>query len=266
MGSSVAGLMDQSGTGVTEADPLYIRLLNVLRKDLVEGRYVSGSRLPSEGELARKYALSRHTVREALRRLRDEGLVEPRKGAGTVVMERRTGVQYVHEVASIEQLLQYAVDARIHVSIRRRVRSSRVLAKRLGCELGQEWLYIAGLRHAPGMPTPICWTEVYLHLDYADIPVEVGQDIDPIFPWIERKHGQFISEIEQIISAHAIPARLTEKLGVPLGSIGVEVRRIFRVNPQRVAQIAINIHPADRFRYSLRLRRAGIPQGNSGQA
>jgi len=56
-----------------------------LRRLLAEGRYQPGDRLPPERELAEALGLSRPTVREAIRRLMEAGLLEPRRGSGTFV-------------------------------------------------------------------------------------------------------------------------------------------------------------------------------------
>jgi DNA-binding FadR family transcriptional regulator len=54
-----------------------------------EGGYLPGSRLPSESELARQLGVGRSTVREALRVLTHLGLVEPRSGLGTYIVDKR---------------------------------------------------------------------------------------------------------------------------------------------------------------------------------
>ncbi len=56
--------------------------------DIVRGTYPPGARLPAERELSRMLGASRPTLREALRRLSDWCLVEPRRGSGIVVRPR----------------------------------------------------------------------------------------------------------------------------------------------------------------------------------
>ena len=56
-----------------------------LRAAIGAGQYPRGSRLPTEAELADSFAVNRHTVRRALKSLRDIGLVEPRQGSGVFV-------------------------------------------------------------------------------------------------------------------------------------------------------------------------------------
>lgn len=60
-----------------------------LLKDIVSGAYPAGTRLPAERELSRKLGASRPTLREALRRLGEWNLVEPRRGSGIVVCPYR---------------------------------------------------------------------------------------------------------------------------------------------------------------------------------
>jgi GntR family transcriptional repressor for pyruvate dehydrogenase complex len=63
------------------SDQLYGRVF----EDIVSGRYAVGDRLPTETELAEAWGVSRPVVREALLRLRADGLVVSHQGLGTFV-------------------------------------------------------------------------------------------------------------------------------------------------------------------------------------
>lgn len=63
------------------------RAASGIRALIVAGEYRSGSRLPSERELAEQLALSRPALREGIRRLRSGGVLEVRRGSGTYVAE-----------------------------------------------------------------------------------------------------------------------------------------------------------------------------------
>jgi DNA-binding FadR family transcriptional regulator len=58
-----------------------------LRDLLVRGRYQPGDRLPTERDLAEGLGLSRPTLREAILRLTESGLLVARRGSGTFVRE-----------------------------------------------------------------------------------------------------------------------------------------------------------------------------------
>lgn len=63
------------------------RVAQALRTAIFEGRFCSGDRLPGERQLAGDFGVNRSTVREALRSLERQGLVETRQGEGTRVLD-----------------------------------------------------------------------------------------------------------------------------------------------------------------------------------
>jgi GntR family transcriptional regulator len=67
---------------------MYRHIADDLRTQIAEGKLTPNTKLLTEGELSEKYAASRNTVREAIRRLTDEGLLESRPGQGTFVARR----------------------------------------------------------------------------------------------------------------------------------------------------------------------------------
>lgn len=69
-------------------EPLWSQVLDDLRARLLAGEFVE--RFPTDLEITQSYDVSRHTAREAVRRLHDEGVVERTRGRGTFV--RRTTI------------------------------------------------------------------------------------------------------------------------------------------------------------------------------
>jgi DNA-binding FadR family transcriptional regulator len=63
------------------SDVLYADMQDRIRR----GEVLADGKLPSENELSQEFGVSRPTVREALRRLRDDGLIHSRQGAGSFV-------------------------------------------------------------------------------------------------------------------------------------------------------------------------------------
>ncbi|MEK9942107.1 MAG: winged helix-turn-helix domain-containing protein, partial [Gammaproteobacteria bacterium] len=59
-----------------------------LRRAIFDGVYGFNERLPAERELAKVFSTSRGTVREALRRLEELGMVDRQIGSGTFVTYR----------------------------------------------------------------------------------------------------------------------------------------------------------------------------------
>jgi GntR family transcriptional repressor for pyruvate dehydrogenase complex len=79
--------VSQLGDGATEAKrsaAIYHHILELI----VTGEFAVNDRLPSEIELGRRFGASRPVVREALARLRDDGIVVSRQGSGSYVRQR----------------------------------------------------------------------------------------------------------------------------------------------------------------------------------
>lgn len=67
------------------ASPLWAQLYEILKQDIVSGKYTQGTRLPTEKEIMDMFQVSRITVREAMNKLLSDGLIERTRGKGTTV-------------------------------------------------------------------------------------------------------------------------------------------------------------------------------------
>ena len=66
---------------------LHERVSDAIRQQIIRGDLKTGDRLPTENEIARTYGVSRNVVREAVRSLAKEGLLNVRQGSGTYVKD-----------------------------------------------------------------------------------------------------------------------------------------------------------------------------------
>ena len=69
----------------TSAQPLYVSVGNLLRAQIFSGEFQGGAQLPTIDELSEQYGVAKVTVREAVARLAEEGLVRRVQGKGTFV-------------------------------------------------------------------------------------------------------------------------------------------------------------------------------------
>jgi DNA-binding transcriptional regulator YhcF (GntR family) len=68
--------------------PPYVQVANALRAAILTKKFHPGDKLPSRNELAKTYEVAPMTVQNALRELREEGLIVSRQGSGVFVRER----------------------------------------------------------------------------------------------------------------------------------------------------------------------------------
>lgn len=75
----------QHDPGEGSAEPLWRRIERTLRGEIASGLLAPGARIPSEPELASRFAAHRHTVRRAIAALAQRGLVRVEQGRGSFV-------------------------------------------------------------------------------------------------------------------------------------------------------------------------------------
>lgn len=235
--------------------PLYRQVLEALRADIGSGAFPVGGLLPTEGELCGRFGVSRHTIREAVRRLRDEGLVASRQGSGTKVLKAGTSELFVHEVSSINDLISYAEELRYAIDASGMVVADEALAVRLGCPAGERWLRVEGYRYPQGQTGPIAWAEAFIHADFAGVALYLGRRPGPIHRWVESLYGEPVEKVEQVLSARPAPPEIAAALGAEPGASLFEVRRSYIMASGKVALVAFTLYRPDRFRQTMTLRR-----------
>lgn len=88
-GASAADLLVRDPLPLRGNLPLHERVTEALRRQIAAGEIPIGTMLPPEIELARQLGVSRHTMRAGLDALTRDGLLERRRGKGTVVVRPR---------------------------------------------------------------------------------------------------------------------------------------------------------------------------------
>ena len=129
--------------------PLWAQVLADLRRRLARGEF--GAHFPGDEELTAHYGVSRHTVREAVRRLQAEGVIERGRGRGTFVRE-----PMIEQPLGTFYSLFRSVEAQgfVQRSVVRYLEERRdeEAASVLGCAPEDPLVYLERLRLADGEP------------------------------------------------------------------------------------------------------------------
>lgn len=129
-------------------DTIVDALVNRLRADIVSGRYPPGSYLPPERELAAGYEVTRTSLKHAIVRLAQAGLVETKHGVGTRVRDYErlggpellpmliatAGPEWLGEIFEVRREIGVLVAARaaVHAAPEHRERLRDLLAEVAG--------------------------------------------------------------------------------------------------------------------------------------
>ncbi|WP_328460456.1 GntR family transcriptional regulator [Streptomyces sp. NBC_00448] len=198
------------------------QVADVLRQQAAAGLFPTGL-LPEERLLVADFGVSRNTVREALRILADEGLVQRRRGVGTVLVGRKvehplgrmTGLaETLHQLGTVDNHLRAAGS----------VLPPAAVARRLGTPRGQPVVRLERLRHLDGVP---------LSLDLTYLPADIGTpllELDlagrDVFALIEETAGVRLSTATLTVQAVNADPRTAEVLDTSPGAALFAVERL----------------------------------------
>lgn len=235
-----------------EKRPLYQTVAEQLTSAIEEGRYSVGSMLPTEAELCTQFGVSRQTVREATRLLLQLGLVSRHQGVGTRVERATVAEHYVQRLTNPADITQYVNETR-----RKMLRVVDVRARQAKVPLPGDpdvrWRMIEGLRFVADEKHPIAWTQIYVHPAYAAVTDEKDRDTLPIYSLVERCFGIKAMTVRQEIGAVGISPDVAGHLRVPAASPGLSILRRYLSTANEIFEVALSIHPADRYKYTMQL-------------
>lgn len=233
----------------------YERIAQALEQRIASGSVAVGEALPTEAALCRTFRVSRYTAREALRRLRDAGLITRRPRAGTTVAAARASAAYSLPLGSAEDLLRYATETRFVIERRERIRAAGEDLAVLECRRGQEWIKLSGTRVRPGHATPVCLLNVYLHTALGGLEKRLPRSSGVIYPQVEKALGVRITWIGHRIEATLLGKAEAERLRAKPGAPALRVRRTYYDANERLLELSDSLHAAERFAYEMRLSR-----------
>ena len=233
--------------------PLYVRISDDLTARIQRGVYPLGSKLPTEMQLCEEFAASRHTVREALRRLVETGLIIRLQKAGTTVVATAAPAGYVQTASSVADLFQFALDTIFTIVSQDVAQADDWLAARLGAEPASKWLKVEGVRREVSGAV-ICHTTSFIPYRLSWIGPELETCRGPFYALLEERTGETILDVVQEIRAEIMPDPVAESLSRERGSLALRLLRRY-VTQTGTLIGSFNWHPADSFTYVMRMHR-----------
>lgn len=234
--------------------PRYVQLAEILAREIREGLHPVGSLLPPEPQLCQRFGVSRHTVREAVRLLCDQGLVLRQQGVGTRVLAQDAERRYVASLASLRDLMAYAQQTRLKCLSWRWTKADANLARQLRCDESEEWLELEAYRYPVAGGAPIVYMRIFTRPECDGIQHALETGDAWVYGLIEKFGGERIHSAEQVVGAIEMPAQGANVLGVDAGTPGLFVRRYYLGANDHLLSVSLNYYPVDRFELTTRWR------------
>jgi len=233
---------------------LYQRISDQLLDEIRDGRFSVGTNLPTEMALCAQFGVGRHTVREAVRKLTDLGVVERRRRAGTTVVRQHPKPQFGLDLETTDQLQRYLEATDLHVH--QRVMDLSKLPRETALEGDPaQWFKVETYRCVPGTRRAISWTDIYLRKEYAVVADFICTSPSGVYPLLEAHCGEVVEVIETEISATRFPPRVTRFLEYEATDPALLIIRSFRNPVGKLLEVGVSFYPPYEFRYVTHLSR-----------
>ncbi|MGL5837596.1 MAG: GntR family transcriptional regulator [Sphingorhabdus sp.] len=233
--------------------PRYKQLADELRAEITAGDYSKDS-FPTESELCKRYAVSRFTVREALRALQGEGLIARKRGSGTMIQSAAARGGALHQpLSNVAEILQYARDTRAQFAALGQGPLPRVYAEQIGIVAGGQWSRFRGLRRRTDSSEPLAYTEAFVHESLRAISEKIDPSEDTLFRQIESLAKIKIVKVTQDIQAVAAPSEVAKALGLVKRAPCLRILRCYHDTTDRILEVSASHHPGDKFAYSMHI-------------
>lgn len=207
------------------ASPLYVEVNKRIMRSLMEGEWPQGTPLPSEAQLARRYAVSIGTVRKALGELVAKKVLLRHPGRGTFVASHSQDHmleaffhivdEYGHKEFPVSKLLSF-----------RRLQADTSALKYLRLSDDRRVVEFVNLLHLQGKPVIFDRIKVSQAV-FPDLDEEVfRQRKMTIFGLYQTRYGVTVTRLEEWIRAASADAKLSRALSVERGAAVLKIERV----------------------------------------
>lgn len=247
-------------------EPLYQQVRGILASWIRDGKLRPHDKIPSERELCERFSVSRMTVRHALSKLKEEGVIYTQHGKGMFVAEPPLGLEltfvltgYSEETTPMPGALSSTiVDARL-------VDATPELAGAMGLPCAEELVRIERLRSLRGTPMAFQIIHVLHHL----CPAYLSHDLNAkaSLEIIQDEYHLSLANISQVVRAGLSSQQEMKhlKLSSPAPVLILE-RKTF-LDSGEVVELCKSAYLADGFQLllTLDLSRWSFRVGGDGQ-
>lgn len=235
--------------------PLHSQVEALVRKLIAEPSYQKGKLLPPEAQIASELGISRNTVRAAISRLVQEGLLERKAGVGTRVIKQSVSTKLGDWASFTGEMLQKGIRVQTFAIEVAMVAPDDEVLQNLGIERpkkGERLLRMARVRGYDGIPAvySISWFHPLTAL-------EAGDDFSiPLYDLIHRKSSRVAEISREEIRATMADEDLATHLNCEIGLPVLERRRIAEDASGCRLEFNLNYYRGDRFTYSINIERS----------
>lgn len=233
----------------------YVIVKNKILKDITDGVYKQGDRLPTEREMCELFNVSRITVRQALSELQHDGWVQRRQGRGTFVQAPKQKKPKFEQLLSSnysfsEELRKQGVTPGTRVLSLTRIQAQPPLTEKLMVEAGHPIDVLLRLRLAD--ETPYAYETSYVPSEYLNGATSEEIARDGLYNTMMKRSGIRPNKATEIFEAGIAPEVIAESLGRKGVLSIMQIERVAYLDDKAVEYCTTAV-AGDKYRFRVRL-------------
>ncbi|MDM3358042.1 GntR family transcriptional regulator [Citrobacter sp. Cb004] len=232
--------------------PMYRQIADVLREQVAKGELKPGDALPTESTLQSRFEVSRVTIRQALKLLTEQNIIESIQGSGWYVKEERVNYDIYQLTSFYEKLADRQVETHSEVKVFEVIPAGEMLAEWLQLAAEDKVWHVKRVRFIKQKAVTLEETWMPLAL-FPDLTWEVMENSK--YHYIEQIKKMVIDRSEQELIPIIPDEDTVEMLGMPQGKPVLEkISRGFLLDG-RIFEYSRNTFKSDDYKFTLVAKR-----------
>ncbi|RXJ70323.1 hypothetical protein CRV08_01800 [Halarcobacter ebronensis] len=142
----------------TISKPLYVKLYDEILQNIKSKKYSCCDKLPSENIFAKEFGVNRHTVRQALSLLKDEGFIYTVKGKGNYISNIQIPYSISDKSSFSQKIMDLGYEPKTKLLSADIVKPSEYIAKQLGLNSKVNVIELKLLRYVNDLPIAVSFS------------------------------------------------------------------------------------------------------------
>lgn len=232
--------------------PIYRQIADDIRNKIQKGEWKAGDALPTEARLREMYSVSRVTVRQAIRLLVEQQILESIQGSGTYVKEAKVNYDIYQLTSFDEKLINHNIHTHSDVLTFTVMTPPPIVAEELSLNEGERVWYVKRLRYLGDKAVTLEETWMPLSL-FPDLTFQVMEGSK--YVWIERVKQLSIERSEQEIIPRMPSKEMAQLLGLAADKPILEKVSKGYLSDGRLFEYSRNYFSTDDYKFTLVARR-----------
>jgi GntR family transcriptional regulator len=232
--------------------PLHAQIEKFLRILITDKKYIDGSNfLPKEESLSKKFGVSRNTIRQAINKLVQEGLIERKKGVGSKVVQKKISTRLDNWISFTKEMKNQGIDVvnyLVNISL---VNADEEVNKALSLTKPQKIWCLKKIRGSK--ESRYLYSVSYFH------PRTGVSDKDnfkkPLYELLEKYHDTIVSVSKEKLTAVKAGAEIAKMLDTKENDPILKRERIVYDSGNRPVEYNIVYYRTDYFTYDIDIKR-----------